>query len=204
MRAKTQGSVQRIGWTLTVGAGVGLVMATILLLEKIALLRDPSYVPSCSINPVLSCGSVMTTPQAEAFGLPNPVLGVIGFSMVTTIGVAVLAGARPARWFWRGLQTGVTAGMVFVHWLIIQSLYYIGALCPYCMIVWIVTIALFTTVTAHNVRSGSLPAPAAVSRATPYAPTIAVAWTLTIAGLIAVRFWDYWSMALRTALPSFA
>lgn len=36
-----------------------------LTVEKIALLKDAAYVPSCSINPVLSCGSVMTTPQAE-------------------------------------------------------------------------------------------------------------------------------------------
>lgn len=188
-------------WLLTVCGGIGLLAAAILLVEKMALLRDPAYVPSCSINPVLSCGSIMTTPQAEAFGFPNPLLGVASFSVVTTIGVTLLAGARPARWFWRGLQAGTTAGLVFVHWLILQSLYRIGALCPYCMIVWVVTIALFVAVTSHNLASRAIPAPDAVTRLTAYAPTLVVAWLLVIAALIAVRFWDYFSMLLRAGLP---
>lgn len=186
---------------LTVFGGIGLLAAAVLLVEKMALLADPAYVPSCSINPILSCGSIMTTPQAEAFGFPNPLLGVAGFSVVTTVGVALLAGARFARWFWLGLQTGVTAGLVFVHWLIVQSLYRIGALCPYCMVVWVVTIALFVAVTSHNVRSRAIAAPHAVTRLTAYAPTLVVAWLLVIAALVAVRFWDYWSMLLRAGLP---
>ena len=36
--------------------------------------------------------------------------------------------------------------MVFIHWLIFQSLYRIGALCPYCMVVWAVTIPLLVVV----------------------------------------------------------
>jgi uncharacterized membrane protein len=39
--------------------------------------------PSCSINPILSCGSVMTTPEAEAFGIPNLLIGIAGFAVVT-------------------------------------------------------------------------------------------------------------------------
>ncbi|MEH0580692.1 MULTISPECIES: vitamin K epoxide reductase family protein [Streptomyces] len=30
-----------------------------------------------------------------------------------------------------------------MHWLIGQSLYELNKLCPYCTVVWIVTIALF-------------------------------------------------------------
>ena len=40
--------------------------------------------------------------------------------------------------------------MVFVHWLIYQSVFVIGALCPYCMVVWAVTIPTFFYVTVHN------------------------------------------------------
>ena len=46
------------------------------------------------------------------------------------------------RWYWAGLAAGTLLGTVFVHWLIFQSLYRIGALCPYCMVVWAVTIPL--------------------------------------------------------------
>ncbi len=39
-----------LGWILTVGGLLGGVAAFVLVVEKIALLRDPSYTPSCSIN----------------------------------------------------------------------------------------------------------------------------------------------------------
>lgn len=98
----------------------------VLQVEKIQLIKNPDYVPSCSINPVLSCGSVMTTPQAEAFSLPNPLIGIAGFAAIAMVGAALLAGAVLRRWFWIGVQVAVTFGVVFVHWLIFQSLYVIG------------------------------------------------------------------------------
>ena len=61
--------------------GLASIAAATLLIEKIELIEDPSYVPSCSINPILSCGSIMVTDQAEIFGFPNPILGIIGFSL---------------------------------------------------------------------------------------------------------------------------
>ena len=66
---------------LIVGSGLGLLAAIELTIEKVRVLTDSTYVPKCDINPVLSCGSVITTPQAEAFGFPNPILGLIGFSV---------------------------------------------------------------------------------------------------------------------------
>ena len=189
-----------LAWLLVVGGAVGLTAATVLLVEKIALLEDPSYVPSCSINPILSCGSVMQTSQAEAFGFPNPILGVAGFSVVLTVGVAVVAGARLDRWFWLGLQAGVTFGVGFVHWLIFQSLYRIDALCPYCMVVWTVTIPIFWYVTLHNLRRGFLRAPQswrqAVSLLSRNHTVVLTVWYLAIVFLVAQRFWDYWSTLL--------
>ncbi|MEV0790406.1 vitamin K epoxide reductase family protein [Kribbella sp. NPDC050459] len=174
-------------WILVIGGAVGLSAAIVLTVEKIALLRDPSYVPSCSINPVLSCGSVMSTPQASAFGVPNSLLGIAGFAIVTTIGAALLAGASFQRWFWLGLQAGVTFGAAFVHWLIFQSLYRIGALCPYCMAVWAVTIPIFWYVTLHNFPRF----PAAR-----YHAVVLTLWTVTVISLITERFWPYWRTLL--------
>jgi uncharacterized membrane protein len=181
---------------LTIGGAVGLLAAAILLIEKIRLLEDPTYVPSCSINPILSCGSVMNTDQAEAFGFPNPIIGVAGFSAVLTAGVAVLAGATFRRWFWLGLQTGVTFGIGFIHFLIFQSLYRIGALCPYCMVVWVVTIPLFLFTTLHNIRSDHLPGRRVAGTVGEYSGVVLTAWYLVITGLIAKRFWDYWETLL--------
>jgi uncharacterized membrane protein len=189
-------------WLLLVGGVTGLVAAFVLTVEKFALALDPDYAPTCSINPVLNCGSVMDTPQASAFGFPNSLLGIAGFAVVAAVGAALLAGAVFAQWFWGAVQVGVTAAAVFVHWLIAQSLYDIGALCPYCMAVWAVTVPIFWYVTLRNldrarsksalgqwfrlwldslIRNHSLPL---------------TVWFLVLIALIAQRFWSYWSTLL--------
>ncbi len=184
-------------WVLAIGGGVGLLAAATLTVEKINLLSDADYVPTCSINPILSCGSVMTTPQAAAFGVPNPLLGIAGFAAVTTIGVVLLAGVRLPRWFWLGLQAGATFGVLFVHWLIYQSLYVISALCPYCMVVWVVTIAIFLYTTLHNLRQIPPSSPLArLAGIAGYHSVVLVAWYAVILAAILHRFWDYWSTLL--------
>lgn len=187
-------------WLLLVGGAVGLVAAFLLTVEKIALLADPSYQPSCSINPVLSCGSVMVTPQAAVFGFPNSLLGVGGFAGVAATGAALLAGARLRGWYWAGLQAGVLFGAGFVHWLIGQSLYRIGALCPYCMIVWAVTIPIFWYVTLRNLEAlgDRLPVPARrVTRVlTGLHGVVLTVWFLLVMTLALQRFWDFWTAAV--------
>ena len=185
---------------LVIGGAIGLLAASTLLTEKIAVLVDPNYVPSCSLNPVLSCGSVLNTPQAAAFGFPNPIMGIAGFAITLTIGVAILAGAQFRRWFWLGLLAGATLGAIFVHWLIFQSFYRIGALCPYCMVVWSVTIPTFWYVALHTFRAGYVPVPAGLRRigrvVSDYHAVILTSWFLVVLALITIRFWSYWETLL--------
>ena len=186
---------------LLLAAGLlGLAASFVLAVEKYVLLADPAYVPTCSLNPVLSCGSVMASPQAEAFGFPNPLLGIAGFAVVAATGAVLLAGGRLAGWYWAGLQVGVTFGVVFVHWLIFSSLYRIGALCPYCMVVWAVTIPVFWYVTLHTLTSaaGRLPRPLgrAVAASRAHHGIVLTIWFLLIAAAILQRFWLYWSTLL--------
>jgi uncharacterized membrane protein len=184
-------------WVLTIGGLVGTAAAFALILDRIALLKDPAFVPSCSISPLLSCGSVMTSPQAEVFGFPNPLIGLVAFPIVTTVGVVALAGGTVPRWVWLGLQAGTVGGLVFVHWLIGQSLYAIGTLCPYCMIVWVVTITVFCYTTLHNLTAGRLPVPSrrrqGVMRLAAYHGVLVTCWLLVIVVLITTRFWSYWT-----------
>lgn len=180
-----------------IGAGlIGLATAIALLLERFELAVNPEYIPTCNISPILSCGSVMSTPQAEAFGIPNPIIGIAGFAAITVVGAAALAASGLSRWFWIGAQAGVTFAVVFVHWLIYQSLYVIGALCPYCMIVWAVTIPLFWYTTVFNVQSlnwhRSRWGRQWITTITEYHGVILTAWCLLVVTLIAQRFWDYW------------
>ncbi len=185
-----------IGPILALCGGVGLVAAFVLAVEKLRIVEDPTYIPTCSINPILSCGSVMTTDQAEAFGFPNPLLGIAGFAAVGAIGVALLAGARLARWLWLAVQAGLTFAVVFVHWLFFQSLYRIEALCPYCMVVWVVTIVAFLYCTLRNLGQGALPVPAPLRRpvalAIRYHGVVLTAWLGLLVLLIGEAFWSYW------------
>ncbi|MEQ4497907.1 vitamin K epoxide reductase family protein [Nocardioides kribbensis] len=189
--------VRVLPWLLLVCGLVGTVAAFVLVVERIALLTDSDYVPTCSLDPVLSCGSVMRTEQAEVFGFPNPLLGLAAFPLLAATGAALLAGARLRRWYWIALQTGVTAGTAFVAWLVFQSLYRIDALCPYCMVVWAVTLAAFCYVTLTNARQGTFGATAEHSRAVAVvAENHAVILTsayLVVLGLVAHRFWDHWT-----------
>jgi uncharacterized membrane protein len=177
-------------WILIAGV-VGLAAALTLTVEKIELLINPDYVPSCSINPVLSCGSVMITPQASAFGFPNPLIGIVAFTVVVVTGVLALAKVTLPRWYWAGLAAGTLLGAAFVHWLIFQSLYRIGALCPYCMAVWAVTIPLLVVVSSIALRPASGNAVARVLYTWRW--SLVALWFTTLILLILVRFWDYWS-----------
>ncbi|MGU3498903.1 vitamin K epoxide reductase family protein [Mycobacterium sp. C31M] len=176
-------------------AGVlGLAAAAALTIEKIEILIDPSYVPSCSLNPVLSCGSVMTTPQASAFGFPNSLIGIIAFTVVLVTGVLAVAKVALPRWYWTGLAIGTALGVAFVHWLIFQSLYRIGALCPYCMVVWAVTIPLLVIVASIALRAEGATGVGGVVYQWRW--SLVALWFTAVLLLILVRFWNYWSTLL--------
>ncbi|MGW3039781.1 vitamin K epoxide reductase family protein [Kitasatospora sp. NPDC001159] len=182
---------------LFLGGLIGLAASAVLTFDKLRILENPSYVPSCNINPVISCGSVMRTEQAEVFGFPNPLLGLAAFGALAAIGAGLLAGAAYRRWFWLGLHAGTALGVVFTHWLIDQALYDIGALCPYCMVVWATVVVLFWYTTLHNLRTGVIPVGprmrAVVREAARYHWALPVLWAAVIALLVLNRFWYYWS-----------
>ncbi|MFB7665489.1 vitamin K epoxide reductase family protein [Kitasatospora sp. NPDC056138] len=187
---------RRTAWLLVVTGAVGLAASIELTLDKIRLLQNPSYVPSCNINPIISCGSVMRSSQASVFGFPNSLIGLVAFGVVIAIGAGLLAGATYRRWFWLGLQAGVVFGIGFVTWLMTQTLYSINALCPYCIVTWSAMIPLFWYTTLHNLRGGVIPVPRGlrpvVREAARYHWAVPVLWYAVIALLILDRFWYYW------------
>ncbi|MFH9350091.1 vitamin K epoxide reductase family protein [Kitasatospora sp. NPDC017646] len=194
------GAGRALALLLFLGGLVGLVASAVLTFDKLRILENPSYVPSCNINPVISCGSVMRTEQASVFGFPNPLLGLAAFGALAAIGAGLLAGAAYRRWFWLGLHGGTALGVVFVHWLVGQALYDIGALCPYCMVVWATVVLLFWYTTLHNLRTGVIPVGprmrTVVREAARYHWALPVLWAAVIALMVLNRFWYYWSTLL--------
>jgi uncharacterized membrane protein len=186
-------SAARAVWILLAGIA-GLTAAMALTIEKIELLTDPSYVPSCSINPVISCGSIMGTWQSSVLGFANSLIGVVAFTAVVVTGVLAVAGIRLPHWYWSVLAAGTAVGAAFVHWLIFESLYRIGVLCPYCTVVWTVTIPL--SVVVSSIALQPLPENGLARAIYHWRWSIVALWFTALALLILVRFWDYWSTLL--------
>jgi uncharacterized membrane protein len=182
----------RSAWVLLIGGLLGWLAAVTLTVERFTLFTDPGYRPSCSINPILSCGSVMATHQAAVFGFPNPLIGVVGFSVVVTLGVLAVAGLGLPHWIWAGLWLGAALGAGFICWLIFQSLYRIGALCPYCMVVWAVTPALLATVT-DQLWGGSRGRLRIIAE---WRWTVVVVFYAVVLLLVFLRFQSYWTSRL--------
>ncbi len=151
-------------WLLLITGVVGWLASGGLVLEKLEVLKDPNHVTVCDVNPWISCGQVMQTPQSSVFGFPNMFIGIVAFAVIITTAMAVFAGARFARWYWLGLQAGVTLGFTFVIWLWSQALYEINILCPFCMVVWAAMIPLFVWTTVRNISHGVIRLPAGATR----------------------------------------
>lgn len=151
-------------WLLLITGVVGWLASGALVLEKLEVLKDPSHVTVCDVNPWISCGQVMQTWQGSVFGFPNMFMGIVAFAVIITTAMGILAGATFARWYWLGLQAGVTLGFAFVVWLWSQALYSIHILCPFCMVVWAAMIPLFVWVTVRNVAHGVIRLPAGATR----------------------------------------
>ena len=187
-------------WLLLFSGVIGLIAAFTLTQDKIAILSDPSYIPSCNINPVLSCGSVIITEQASVFGFPNPIIGLISFSVVITLAVLLISRVVLPGWVWLGLNLGALGGMAFACWLIFQSLYVIDALCPWCMVVWAVTAPIAIWVTAANLASGRIPAPdswqTSLEAIAGLRVFVLAGWYLTVLGLIFLRWQDFWTNSI--------
>lgn len=173
-----------LGWLLAIGGFVSWIASGALVLDRLKIYADPSAIVSCDVNAWIACGEVMRTPQAAIFGFPNPFIGLVAFSALTTVGLVLIAGAKLPNWFWWGLQIGVTLGMALVVWFWYTALYTIGILCPYCMVVWAMMIPMFCWITSRNVLYGNLSGRAWLSVSRWTNPAIIGVYLIVIASII--------------------
>jgi uncharacterized membrane protein len=166
-------------WMLLITGLIGMYGTVVLVAERVMLWNDPSHVTSCDINPWVSCGQVMKTWQSQLFGFPNQFIGLVAFSIIITIAMALFAGARFRRWYWIGMNVGVFLGFAFCVWLWSQAVYEINILCLYCMVVWAMMIPMFVLLTSRNLQHGAIPASAGVRK-------FAAEWSWPIIALLYV------------------
>lgn len=182
-------------WLLVIGSITGIIASVMITVEKFDLASNPHYQPVCDLNPIISCGSVMASKQANAFGFMNPYIGLIGFPVVLAIGMGIFAGAKFKRWYWLGLQIGLTFGIAFAYWLLFESVYRIRALCPYCLSVDVALTVMFWYVTLYNFYEGNLTMPASLKSTGQFVKRhhldLLILWFIIIIAVVLKHFWYY-------------
>lgn len=192
---------RRLPVIMIVAGIIGLLASFMLTYDKIQVLQNPAHDPLCNINPILSCGSVMKTEQASLLGVPNTIFGIMAFTALTTLGFVLLTRPKLPRWMWQLAQVFATGGAAFMLYLFFQGVYRIQAICPWCFVVWMITIPVFWYVTIYNLQHdifGKLTG--RVKKAADFAArnhgNILIVFYLIIFGILLEHFWYYWKTLL--------
>ncbi|MEF3323331.1 vitamin K epoxide reductase family protein [Gulosibacter sp. GYB002] len=188
-----------IGWVLLVCGVAGLLASFMLNLEYLHLLTDKDAALICDINPFITCGPAMLSNAAAIFGFPNVIVGLVSFTVVITTGVVLLAGAKLPRWYFIGLQLGLIGAAAMITYLQIFSVFELGKLCLWCMIIWTFTIPLVTLVTISNLGYGVF-GEGAVSlgaRLGQWAWVVVALWYLIVIAMIGVGMGEAFVLAFR-------
>ncbi|HYN92634.1 MAG TPA: vitamin K epoxide reductase family protein [Pilimelia sp.] len=182
--------------TMLLSSVLSLLASFVLSVDALRLAADPTAELSCNINAVISCGTVAASWQSQLLGFPNAFLGLIAEPVVITIAVACLGGVRFPRWFMFAAQVVYAIGLGFAYWLFYQSMFHIGALCPWCLLVTVSTTLVFATLTHVNIRHNNLFLPAR-SRAALVRGlranldlVVVVIWLLILALAVVVKYGD--------------
>jgi len=157
---RRDGRPLELGMFLAVASVAGFFSAFRLTVDKVGTFTTPDIAPSCNVSVLVQCGKNLASWQGSLFGFPNPLLGVGGWMALFVIAVLIISGAAFARWFWISLNVGITLALAFVIFLITESIFALGTLCPWCMATWSVVIPSFWLITLYNLKSGHLRAPA--------------------------------------------
>ena len=131
---------------MLVSSFLSLVASLVLSIDAVKLAAQPTGQLSCDINRVLSCGTVAKAWQSQLLGFPNSFIGLMTEPVVITVAVAGLGLVTFPRWFMRAAHVVYGAGLIFALWLLSQSLFVIGSLCPWCLLVTFSTITVFSTI----------------------------------------------------------
>lgn len=182
--------------TMLFSSCLSLLASFVLSVDAVTLAADPTAELSCNINAVVSCGTVGSSWQSHLLGFPNAFLGLIAEPVVITVAVASLGGVRFPRWFMFAAQVVYTLGLAFAYWLLYQSMFHIGALCPWCLLVTVSTTLVFSTLTHVNIRDGNLFLPPRMQSALAAAVRVnldlmvVVIWMLVLVLAIVVKYGD--------------
>ena len=99
---------------------------------------------------MVSYGKVAKAWQSTLLGFPNSFIGLMTEPVVITIAVAGLGLVTFPKLFLRVAHVVYGAGLLFALWLLSQSFFVIKAFCPWCLLVTVSTVTVFSTMTRIN------------------------------------------------------
>lgn len=141
-------------WWIVAGLA-GWTVSFLLYHEYIGQLSGGDALISCNISPVVTCGPNLLSPGGNLLGVSNSIIGMVLFTGPVFAGAAALAAPEGLRaWFWRTYAVFVTGAFLLVHFFAYRSVFEYSSLCPWCMIIWLVTIPLFFAVLGWTLRAG--------------------------------------------------
>lgn len=140
---------------MLVSSTLSLIASLVLSYDAIKLAANPAGKLSCDVNAIVSCGKVARSWQSHLLGFPNAFLGLMTEPVVIAVAVAGLGLVAFPRWFLRTAHLVYAAGLIFALWLLSQSFFVIKAFCPWCLLVTVSTITVFSTMTRINVMENT-------------------------------------------------
>ncbi|HPE13103.1 MAG: hypothetical protein H6524_12795 [Actinobacteria bacterium] len=184
-------SVRRWGTLMLGASAVGIVSGSITVMDKIALLKDPTAGSFCDISSTVGCSPVLLAWQSSVLGPPNALLGVIMFAVLATAGAVVATGGRLVAGFHNAMLGLSVFFALFLTWYMYEVAYSVGSLCPFCTVC---AAAVLTTmvganrlVAAHG--SGAVQRGAAGLAAGKWDVLIALGWGAIIAAMLFAGIW---------------
>lgn len=150
------GSSRPVALYLLLSALIGTGASGWLLYEESVHKANPATQLSCSINSAIDCGASMDSVYGHMiFGMPNAIWGVLGFSVMVLLSAWLVAGKTFPRWVWAAWTAGAGAALLSVFFFLAISISVLGVLCPYCLLVWCVSVPLLGVLGGQTLRQGA-------------------------------------------------
>ena len=140
---------------MLISSTLSLIASLVLSYDAVKLAANPGIKLSCDVNAIVSCGKVARSWQSNLLGFPNAFLGLMSEPVVIAIAVAGLGLVVFPRWFLRAAHIFYALGLIFAFWLLSQSFFVIKALCPWCLLVTVSTVTVFSTISRINIMENT-------------------------------------------------
>ena len=175
---------------------IGFTASMTLTYDKIQVLKDPTHIPPCSINPIISCTSAMSSTQSEFMGMPLSVLGVAAYTALITVSLLLVFGVKIPKQIWAIIVAVALVGVLAIHYLILESIFVLHIICPWCFTVWITMPLIFLGSCVGYSTAVLSKRPSLINRLIGFissnAVTVAIIWySLLLIALLTI-FWDFW------------